>query len=143
MNKILRALYLNALKQTGKHTEAFLMIEEQLHAKDLYDLKAFIGWLGDNKAPLGVTTIQAKWDEFANHIATYRKGVNITKQYHNKFDKMSRAITQKMLERHDTFETELLLPGASIELHKVCYPLKNATVVSYNPETKEVVLKLK
>lgn len=137
MNKSLQQRYLDALKM-GTHTDAFFYMEESLTPDQATMLRRFIGWLGKNEYPIGPVSLPLKFNEFAT---TARK--NDYPAFEARFNEMTQAELNQTKNKADSFVIDNLKPGANIELHKVCYPLKNCTVVSYNPVTKQVTLQLK
>lgn len=129
--------YLEALGQTGKHTDAFFYIEEKLTGEEAEQLQIFIGSLGDNKAPLGPANIEAKMKIASKAVP------RVQAIYQRKFDEMAKAVSIEVFRKHDAFADEVLKPGRSIDLHEHGYPFKGCEVVSYDPETKLVTLKVK
>lgn len=141
MNKRIQQLFLHALGQTGNVTDAFYYIEEQLTGTEAKKLQLFIGWvlIKENGEPkLGRGNIEAK-------VAMFNDERKVTRESEltAAFNKAAKAETDEVFAKADSFERDLLKPGESIDLHRVCYPLKYCTVVSYDPTTKQVVLQLK
>lgn len=130
--------YLDALSNQGKHTEALFYIQEKLTSDEAEILVPFIGWLGDNEASLGPNNFMEKINTFL-----LRTSENDRKDYTDKFSEMAKIEREITRKKRDKFEEECLNPGENIFLHHLSYPLKNCVVVSYDPKTKEVVLKLK
>lgn len=131
------ALFMSAVKKSENLSDALLYIEEDLIDDEIQSFIILIGYCRKNAIMIGRDNINSVMADAHEGLT-----LELEDEYVEIHRKTIRDSNMDVQKRYDQFESELK-EGDYINLMKGISPLKGSTVVSYNSETKTLILKLK